>query len=61
MCKNFLPPCPRCGGRIMVEPEIEGNSEFCVLCGYRHDSIKTLKRKDLWDLTESDKELEKVS
>jgi len=45
----------------MVEPEIEGNSEFCVLCGYRHDSIKTLKRKNLWDLTESNKELEKVS
>jgi len=38
--------CPRCGGSLFVEKEIDGWYEQCINCAYRNDL------KDLAKLTE---------
>ena len=41
-----LNACPRCGGSLFVEKEIDGWYEQCINCAYRHEL------KDLTNLTQ---------
>ena len=35
--------CPRCGGNILIDRDLDGWDEVCLQCGYRLDLIGIIK------------------